>query len=1638
MRREEIQRRCARKRIASQWRSQPKALRESLVKSEMRDAFVERVQQDFGDIEEQAGKWVHVAAISAAAVGVGVVLYKMNRCLGKLSDNMDSVTGSVEEAVTAVTTLTGSVGEAMTSVSTLSQEAVKPVSGFNKAVDMVMTTIGNFVDTVKKMASGFWEMIFAVLCWTVMTAADLGGCVRDLFMSAIGHFSPRVAEVFESTKSSVSGSGISEQAGDGLGLVGYLSALFCTILVPGDKSVTWRVGEIMKRVSNFERAASGFSAIFEGGLGICEKVINCVLGMVSTKAVTLVGGMQKEVNAWAERVDGLQRLNSVSNPSLDDLIEAQQVLQQGFNLKNIVRAAPLRQTIDRYLDRINGIIAPHRGMLENQQSFRQAPVFVMLGGESAVGKTTLLAHLSAMALLSSGEVTQENVMAHMWQKGTSEYWNGYCAQKCYVMDDCMQEHAVAGQRETEAIQIIRAVGSWPYPLNFADLDSKGRWYFVSKLIVGTTNVRNISQAVEGIVRCPQAVTRRVDYGYWMEVAPAFATESGTLDYAKFTKVKEERMKVLLEKFEAEESVTNEDVMNAFPWEAWILRPHRFDGAMPSDPVESTLATAQRIGAALKERSSRHEEETQTMRRWLKMLDSKKIVEQVGSGPSRTPRARLNHLDMIWLEAPVPSSPIGVAMFPVEHHSDSDSTLSSREPPEISEDVLDWPTASDSPRIPEEGAPRMRNRRADAMLYPGLASDGGHTLESTDDFHRELRRQQERRTCVGFMNQLFDDMFNWVYKACHTLSGWIKCLPPYIRSAFGDGLTVVTMAGLGCATILTLGCVIRRVFGFIRGLGASIYEGLLGKPEEQSVHHRQDPLEKHHPRKRSPKNAFPSISEQLGNPPDERVNNIVYENGYHMSMPHVAMGVVTFISDTLFVMPKHFLGVLEQTDSELVTLRSVAQHRFVYEIPRTMLLQSKKVEVDGSDIVYVRLPFGAIRSHRNIIGHMLSEQHLALVYNKINTPVRLDVTRHSCDDDKVKLTRTVFHSTTVRYQEEIVMSRAACANVFAYEAQTIAGDCGAPLTIAEPRYYGGSCFLGIHVAAKVNVLQRTGYAAILSRESATHAMKILGAVNDRLVEDLAKRGVQLEPCPAEEQAGTADGSALHIGVVDQPVFSANKTQLYAIHPPSGIMPPCERYPARLRPFPKDGETIYPMRKAMANYFTPVLCKPVPNHRAVMAMAMQKHWEVTANCATDVLTFEQAITGIEGRGLKAINMRSSAGYPARLLYERKRDMFCGDEGIDFTKEEVIALRDRVEEIIAAARNGERLAHVFTDFLKDELRAKEKVDNGESRAISGSPVDYVVVCRMYFGAFLAACHETFVDSGMAPGINPYSDWHKLAEKLGFGKAPVFAGDFKRFDAAQQPLILSYILEYINSWYLRGATLEEMDSVKADNEIRNILFMDLLHSRHLTGESHELRHLVQWNKSLPSGHPLTTVVNSMFSLFTLTACYVDLTGDLKGMWDKVYLCTYGDDNVARVHATLIEVFNQVTVAEAMMRLFNLTYTSDVKGAELTPSQPFEAISFLKRKFQKADVDGGWVAPLDVNSIFSSLHWLKDKKDPVGQLTVNVHGASTELALHGEKQWTEWAVGARDWLQANNITLTHTCYEHALAEACARNPDWF
>lgn len=100
--------------------------------------------------------------------------------------------------------------------------------------------------------------------------------------------------------------------------------------------------------------------------------------------------------------------------------------------------------------------------------------------------------------------------------------------------------------------------------------------------------------------------------------------------------------------------------------------------------------------------------------------------------------------------------------------------------------------------------------------------------------------------------------------------------------------------------------------------------------------------------------------------------------------------------------------------------------------------------------------------------------------------------------------------------------------------------------------------------------------------------------------------------------------------------------------------------------------------------------------------------------------------------------------------------------------------------------------------------------------------------------------------------------------------------------------------------------------------------------------------------------------------------------------------------------------------------------------------LSFLKRKFKAANVGGGWLAPLELPSIFSCLCWLSDKKDPLASLSVNVHGSSTELALHGEEVWRRWMGALQPWLLSIGVVPPHVSYEHALTEALARTQDWF
>ena len=190
----------------------------------------------------------------------------------------------------------------------------------------------------------------------------------------------------------------------------------------------------------------------------------------------------------------------------------------------------------------------------------------------------------------------------------------------------------------------------------------------------------------------------------------------------------------------------------------------------------------------------------------------------------------------------------------------------------------------------------------------------------------------------------------------------------------------------------------------------------------------------------------------------------------------------------------------------------------------------------------------------------------------------------------------------------------------------------------------------------------------------------------------------------------------------------------------------------------------------------------------------------------------------------------------------------------------------------------------------------------------------------------------------------------------------------------------------------------------MRYILWLDLVHSRHVSGVGNTLGYVVQWNKSLPSGHPLTTIVNSMYSLITLAGCYMKRTNGSTDLWQRAFINTFGDDNLTAVDDDVCDDFNQVTVAEDMKELFDLVYTSGHKDRELEPYTTIDKVTFLKRTFQVDDDPSGgliwnspnmgWVAPLAKDSWLYEGYWYKNARDPTTDMVTRLTHTLCEASM--------------------------------------------
>jgi GTPase SAR1 family protein len=298
-------------------------------------------------------------------------------------------------------------------------------------------------------------------------------------------------------------------------------------------------------------------------------------------------------------------------------------------------------------------------------------------------------------------------------------------------------------------------------------------------------------------------------------------------------------------------------------------------------------------------------------------------------------------------------------------------------------------------------------------------------------------------------------------------------------------------------------------------------------------------------------------------------------------------------------------------------------------------------------------------------------------------------------------------------------------------------------------------------------------------------------------------------------------------------------------------------------------------------------------------------------------------------------------------------------------------------------------FAEQFKDELRDLEKVK--KPRIFSMSPLLHTVLIRKYFGSMLAHFRKNRRTNGIEVGINPFSsDWEDLRNRtVRFGDN-VFDGDFSKYDKKMMPMFQQAINKVI---------LESHNFSTEEYQIAQFLLNSVMMTPKVTvGVTTVTTH------SLPSGIGLTadynSVVQDAYLFYVFCQCHFDKFSELPTIQHyltNVAPSKYGDDCLCGVSDDVKDYFNG-PFAERKFNKMGLEFTPGDKTTWNYSTRSIEQCTFLKRGFKFHHTTNTIVAPLNLNSIKSTLNFVTDSLRNDELTLIKLHNAQRELFLHEEE----------------------------------------
>lgn len=1198
---------------------------------------------------------------------------------------------------------------------------------------------------------------------------------------------------------------------------------------------------------------------------------------------------------------------------------------------------------------------------------RIPPIGVILAGPSGIGKTDLMQFF--MNAVTAQVIPEKQLEAFrknhndvtFTRASENGYWEGYHGQFNVYTDDLGQTRDVVGQPDNEYMEHIRMLGPGNYPLNMANLEDKGNVNFRSHAVYATTNRTHFDLQS---LYYNEAFCRRFQIAYVM-VPKIEYCKPGFQDSNVFTR--------RISHFPS--SREDRSHLEFFPWDP----EHGSVGDKSisyQELVDLTIAAYHRthVDGALMMRLHQEDKEKELRKRFKE--NELPFVAQAG-GDVETPVNVEDELEDLNL-----SEELLHTLPPEVNPADTKSVVRA--------------LARESSLSEAFVAANLRLQARDEP-WPVLVA------------RLVIKAEEVQNTVASSTDSL-------TTRVCRTYID--KCKP--IMEAAGK---VAANYKLLIASVIAAMAGLKVLWGYF---GTII-------PEAQSVggmRHGKRDMSKPVTVRTKKGDKFSTFCLKPGKGRSNRghvqlrghrfepqagsdgnvvdiMRKVIKRNQYSIALPGSMepLGRITFVVPYVAICPLHFgermqYGVDQgdYDDESFITIWSVIAPDMRIEIPITSLDIRASQEGTENDWCLIRFP-PVIERLPNILKYWAEDTRLA-------DRGRFEALLNLVDKDVLVLQGVkAFPREGLTEYEDYQMTRG-----YQYDFPTTVGSCGGLLAQVNSQIPCGK-IIGIHTAG-------TGYKGFAPRITRSAIEYALTGFDDEVDTTITKDEMDDEFDIDIEDNAVPGFKAQCYG---RPVATMSKSVIKK-SPLHNTYSKSVMAPAVLRPVRRGDDVIHPMEKTRLKYCTPVRAMEETLLRVVSDYILGSMNAYSVNGVPwdrpRVFSFEEAVQGIPDiHFMEGIPRNTSAGYPYKLDvpngHKGKSHFFGDKDAYEFDSPYCSDLKDRVASVIEAAKLGERKIHVYMDFLKDERRPIEKIRSVSTRMVSASPLDLLIVHRMYFLDFVRWVMHNRIGNGSAVGVNCYStEWEhsakRLLEVVAGDKPCMIAGDYSGFDGSITTQIERAILGMINRWY----------NNPPDNIIRDVLWEEVCASRHIYDSV-----IYQWSGKNPSGCFMTTILNTLVNAILIVysfvrahlkqvdASIVDEASYHSAIAEALalakdhlrYLC-YGDDNLIAVSEKVNVMFNQQTFTGLLAEV-GYKYTVESKDSSVVdPVRPISEVSFLKRGFVKSEMTGRYICPLELGVILEMPQWTTRRDVNYHDTKTNVETALKELSLHPREVFDVYA----------------------------------